>query len=57
MPAENITITAQWTINQYTITFNTDGGTEIAPMQAWTGVAIEMPANPTKDGYIFRYWW
>ena len=39
-----------------TITFDCDGGTEIAPMQAWTGVAIEMPANPTKDGYIFRYW-
>jgi uncharacterized repeat protein (TIGR02543 family) len=26
MPAEDVTITAKWTINQYTITFNTDGG-------------------------------
>ena len=32
MPAENITVKAQWEINQYTITFDTNGGSEIAPI-------------------------
>ena len=40
-----------------TISFDTDGAAAIDPIQVWTGVAIEnMPENPTKDGYIFRYW-
>ena len=40
-----------------TMTFDTDGADPIAPISVWTGVAIEnMPANPSKAGYIFRYW-
>ena len=40
-----------------TMTFDTDGADPIDPISVWTGVAIEnMPANPSKAGYIFRYW-
>ena len=56
MPAENVTIKALWTINKYTITFNTDGGTEIAPIIADYGTAITAPAAPTKKGYTFAGW-
>ena len=56
MPAENITLTAQWTVNQYTITFDTAGGNSIAPITQNYGTAIEAPANPTKDGYTFTGW-
>ena len=56
MPAEDMTITASWTINQYTITFDTDGGSTIDPITQNYGTAIVAPANPTKDGYTFAGW-
>jgi uncharacterized repeat protein (TIGR02543 family) len=43
MPAEDVTITAKWTINQYTITFNTDGGSSIAPITADYGTEVTAP--------------
>ena len=56
MPAENMTITAQWEINQYTITFDTNGGSEIAPITQDYGTEITAPDNPTRKGYTFRGW-
>ena len=56
MPAENVTITAQWEINQYTITFDTAGGSEIAPITQDYGTVIAAPANPTREGYTFIGW-
>ena len=56
MPAENITIKAQWKINQYTITFDTNGGSAVAPITQDYGTAVTAPANPTKEGYTFIGW-
>ena len=56
MPAENITVKAQWEINQYTITFDTNGGSEIAPITQNYGTAITAPADPTRKGYTFKGW-
>lgn len=56
MPAENITIKAQWRINQYTITFNTDGGSAVAPITQDYGTDITAPEAPTKIGYTFAGW-
>ena len=56
MPAENITVKAQWEINQYTITFDTNGGSEIAPITQDYGTEITVPANPTRKGYTFKGW-
>ena len=56
MPAENMTVTAQWEINQYTITFDTNGGSEIAPITQDYGTAITVPADPTREGYTFIGW-
>ena len=56
MPAEDMTITAQWQINQYTITFDTAGGSEVAPITQDYGTTITAPANPAKTGYTFAGW-
>ena len=56
MPAENITVKAQWEINQYTITFDTNGGSEIAPITQDYGTKITAPDNPTRKGYTFKGW-
>jgi uncharacterized repeat protein (TIGR02543 family) len=56
MPAENITVKAQWGINQYTITFDTNGGSEIAPITQDYGTEITAPDNPTRKGYTFKGW-
>ena len=56
MPAENMTVKAQWEINQYTITFDTNGGSDIAPITQAYGTEITAPDNPTRKGYTFRGW-
>ena len=56
MAAENMTVKAQWEINQYTITFDTNGGSEIAPITQDYGTEITAPDNPTRKGYTFRGW-
>ena len=56
MPAENMTVTAQWKINRYTITFDTNGGSEIVPITQDYGTAITSPADPTREGYAFIGW-
>ena len=56
MPAENITVTAQWRINQYTITFDTDGGSAVDAQTVAYGEKAKTPADPTKTGYTFAGW-
>ena len=56
MPAEDLTITAKWTIKQYTITFDTAGGSTIAPITQDYGTSVTAPEDPTKEGYTFAGW-
>ena len=56
MPAENKTVKAKWTVNQYTLTFDTDGGSAIAPITQDYGTAVTAPAEPTRTGYTFAGW-
>ena len=56
MPADNITVKAQWEINQYTITFDTNGGSEIDSITQDYGTEITAPDNPTRKGYTFKGW-
>ncbi len=44
------------TDKEYTISFDTDGGSEIAPITLLYGSKITPPAAPQKDGYVFIGW-
>ena len=56
MPAGDMTITARWQVNQYTITFKPENGGEDIVITQNYGTAITAPANPTKTGYTFAGW-
>lgn len=56
MPSENVVVAAEYKINQYTITFNTNGGSEIAPITQDYNTDITPPADPTKENAIFNGW-
>ena len=56
MPAKDMTVKALWQINRYKITFDTDGGSEIDPIEQDYDTAITAPDNPTKEGYAFIDW-
>ncbi|HKL94986.1 MAG TPA: InlB B-repeat-containing protein, partial [Haploplasma sp.] len=52
----NLTVRAIYQINTYTVSFNTNGGSYIAPLTGVTyGSMIELPF-PTKEGYGFKGW-
>ena len=56
MPSGNMTIRAKWIVNQYTITFDTAGGTAIPPVTQDYGTVVIPPAAPTREGYVFTGW-
>ena len=53
---ETITLYPHWLINQYTIAFDSNGGTAVAPITQDYCTAIIAPTNPTRAGYIFVGW-
>lgn len=53
---EALTLYPVWNTNKYTITFDTAGGSEIAPITQDYGTAITAPEAPTREGYTFIGW-
>ena len=60
MPNQNITFTAQWQVNTYTVTWNANGGkfgNETSVVQSYPyGATITAPDAPTRVGYTFADW-
>ena len=55
-PEDTLTLYASWQVNQYTITFNTDGGSAVSAITQDYATSITAPSNPTKEGYTFSGW-
>ena len=53
---EALTLYPVWNTNKYTITFDTNGGSEIAPITQDYGTAITAPEAPAREGYTFKGW-
>lgn len=52
-----LTLYANYSINQYTISFESNGGTSVEPITQNYDTAVEAPANPAKNGYSFAGWY
>ena len=52
----NITLYANYSINSYTISFDSAGGSEIASITQEYDTAVSAPANPSRNGYGFNGW-
>lgn len=53
---QSLTLYAKFTVNSYTLSFNTDGGTTVDSINQPFGSEIITPADPTKEGYTFDGW-
>lgn len=53
----DITLKAVWKVNEYTVTFDTDGGSEVPSQKVEHGKTVTQPQAPTKDGCTFDGWY
>ena len=56
MPANNLTVTAQWEVVNYSISYNLNGGTVKDNPNSYTVESNITLKNPTKEGYTFVGW-
>ena len=57
VPADVTKLTAQWTVHQYTITYDLAGGTVEGNPDTYTIETVAFTLkNPTKSGYTFTGW-
>ncbi len=57
MPASDVIIRATYTINSYTITFETNIGSHIDPLSLNYLQTISLPDDPIKEGHYFAGWY
>ena len=53
----DLTLTAKWTVNVYSVSFDSQGGTAKAAAKVNHGSTVKKPTNPTKTGFVFDGWY
>lgn len=53
----NKTYKANWELAAYTVTFDSQGGSDVADVPAQHGKPIVQPSYPVKEGYTFKGWY
>ena len=56
VPASDVTYTATWTVNKYTFTFDSNGGSAVEPITQDYGTTVVAPTAPEREGYTFAGW-
>ena len=56
MGSENLTLYAEWTVDSYDVTFDSQGGSAVSGQSVDFGELITEPADPTYTGYTFDGW-
>jgi uncharacterized repeat protein (TIGR02543 family) len=56
MPAKDITLFAAWTVNEYTIRFESNGGSDVSSITQKYGTEVTLSEQPTRTGYTFGGW-
>lgn len=57
IPSDNITLYAKWIVKQYTIAFNSNGGSGVNPITDDYLTQVTAPPEPTRQGYTFAGWY
>ncbi|MGL5020860.1 MAG: InlB B-repeat-containing protein, partial [Mycoplasmatales bacterium] len=57
MPTKNMTLYANWTVNSYTVSFDSKGGSPVSNQNVNYNDLVTKPNDPTKTGYIFEGWY
>ncbi len=57
VPEGDTTYTAQWSINQYSVSFDSNGGSAVAYIKQNYGSAVSKPADPARNGFTFSGWY
>ncbi len=58
MPASDVTVSATFTeATEFTVTFDSQGGSSVEPQTVAVGECAVQPADPTRDGYTFTGWY
>ena len=52
----DLTVKAEYEVNEYTVTFNTNGGSAVSSIRVVFGEKIAEPADPTRANYKFAGW-
>ena len=53
---KNITLKAKWDVQIFTVSFDSDGGSDVKTQNINYGTKVTKPANPTRNGYEFVEW-
>lgn len=55
----NLTLYAKWdeVVITYTVTYETNGGSSLPPVQVAEGMTLSAPEDPIRDGFVFTGWY
>ena len=57
MPSKDITLYAKWNVNNYNVTYDSNGGTSVPQESVEYNAKVSKPTDPTKEGYTFAGWY